>query len=1164
MTGTTARNWTLGLDLGTHSLGYAAVAFDESGIPEEILYAGSIIHSGGQDGKKSHKEKAGGARRARNRYKQRRRNRREMDALLLANNMPSGPDTVTEAAARLSVEDIFDVRAALATKKLTDPTTLNLAVAATVRHMQTRRGFRNSWVSPAFIINEARAGYSVQYQQLHNRCSEVVGRTLPDDLTPAQLFVEARTTGVPYRTKALSVVAYDAVKTSNKSREEAIKDSSKTAVSPEEVLAKVASKPGAAISPDAVPTEVHAIERGLLYQSLRRSDIIRELHTIANTQGLPSAFVDEASRIIIFNVHPSKGVEERVKLDDLPVKGKRDPRAPKASLTFQTFRITDQVANLRHVGGGRLSPPEQSAARDFLLGWSDPDESPTWADVAAAIGVQKLDKSGNLAKPSVNTTHLKILAKGGALGAFWSDPSTTDAHRVALIGVLLGDAAALQRAGATGAHVQAWVNTLNDTDIAGFDTLKLEPGRAAHSEATMLALTAFMHDPSNTPNDLHAARTSIFGVDDTWSPSPTPLGTPVGNPTVDANIRLTRRVLDMLVARIGCEPARVIVESARDIVNSASSRRDMNSAAVQRKKDKDAELKKALEAYAPEAAAGAAATGVRRADAMRLMLLHEQHGNCLYCGGSITLATVEVDHIVPTSRGGTNTRINLAATCRSCNGSKGNTPFAEWASEERYKETVARIKKLAVKKPSAVARRKWIAQYTAQLKAIECERPMASISWAAVEVRDQLEGALSPSPNGAPRVLLVPGRITSDVRYLGGIDTEKKPILLRYPNHTVKGKSRLDRRHHAIDAAVLTVIRQSTITVISERNLLREEAQLAAGGSRELPNVSWDDGSGGTVSGRWDAYTGGPQDRFAFAQTRNALDALRALLASAVAEDRIPVTRPVKWSPDTAGIHEAGISSFGKVKLGDAIPVTTIDRASTPALWTALTRLADFDPKEGLPENPHRSITVNGKHLTANDQVNFFPGKGGMLEVRGGYAVAKGIHHIRLMRCGTKAHLVRVYTIDAARISQGGHDVFTAPLAANSLSMRDAGAEARAAFRGAERWSVVTRGDEIVMTPEQCSSSTGCIKSYFEMFPNLIKYRFMVRGFRVDSADVEPSGLSDESLPKEDSGNSLAARLHTVSKTSAKQLLGSVVVSRRNLLGEERTTGTYALRSGVL
>lgn len=1167
------RNWTLGLDLGTHSLGYAAIAYDDNGIPEEILYAGSIIHGGGQDGKKSHKAKAGEARRARNRYKQLRRNRREMDELLRQHGAPNGPDIVAQAVEALGVVDIFDVRALLASKKILDTDLRSLAVAAAIRHMQSRRGYRNSWLSTEFTINEAKNGYSAQYRQLHNKCSEVAGHTLPDDLTPAQLFVEARSTGVPYRTKALSVPAYDALRKSKTSVEATKSDPSKKAITVEDVLVTAASKQGSLISKDDVPQEIHKIEKGLLYQSLRRADIIRELQAIARVQVLDDEFVSKASRLLIFNVHPSKGIEERVKLDDLPVTVAREHRALKASLVFQSFRITAQVANLRHVDGSLLSHAEQDAARSLLMEWSDTDERPTWADVAAAVGVPKLGKAENLSRPDINTTALRILSKDGALKKFWTAPTTTDAHRVALIGVLTGDASALTRAGAVGSQVQAWMDTLDDKEIASFDVLKFEPGRAAHSEQTMLLLTAFMRDPANLPNDLHTARTTVFGVSDTWSPSPSPLGTPVGNPTVDANIRLVRRVLDMLKARIGCEPSRVVVESARDIVNSAESRTKMKGEATSRKRDKDAALGEALGKYDTGKELGTVTSGVRRADSMRLLLIHEQHGACLYCGEKITLATMEVDHIVPASRGGTNSRLNLAATCRGCNGSKSDTPFAEWASAGTYKDTVVRVKKMVVthlNKSSALARRKWINRYTAQLKATECERPMESISWAAVEVRDQLEGALAPADKGS-RVLIVSGRITSDVRRMGGIDTEKTPILLRYPNHTVKGKSRLDRRHHAIDAAVLTAIRQSTVTVVSERNLLREEAQLAAGGG-ELHDVTWDN-DGVKVTGRWDAYNGSSRDRFAFAQTRNALDALRSLLTDAVAEDRIPVTRVVKWVPSTAKIHEDKIQKFPKHRLGDALPSNLIDRASTPALWTALTRLPDYDEKSGLPEDPRREITVNGKRLTAGCRIGIFPGNGGALAVRGGYANAQGIHHFRFIEkvsapdkkgsVKRDIRLVRVYTVDAARLHHEGTDVFTAPLRDNTLSMRDAGLNSREAFKGASSWKVIMRGDEITLTSKQCAASgSSSARALHELFPHLTEYRFVVTGFDESNVKLVPAMLSSEGVT-DDATESVKA-LHSIkAKTSIAKLHGTVI-SRRNILGEERVTGSYALRGGVL
>lgn len=1164
---TTAPRWTLGLDLGTKSLGYAAIAYDANGIPEDILYSGSVIHDGGQDRQQSYKANAGAARRARNRYKQLRTNRRAMDSLLKEKGMPHGNDIVERAANDLRVHDIFEVRALLATKKIEDPSTQSLAVAAVIRHMQSRRGYRNSWVSEEFVLTDAREGYSSQYHQLHARCGEVCGGELSEDLTPAQLFVTARRVSPLYSTKVLSVVARNALKKVARSQEEASKDPRKPVYTLDDVLAAK----GSPVSPDDIPKVLEDIERKLLHQSLRRSDLIRELFAIAAVQELDPEFVASAASLIIFNVHPSTGMEERVKLDDLPATGVRSPRALKSSLVFQQFRITAQVATLRHVGGSSLSHSEQDAARTFLMGWSDTDERPTWGDVAAAAGVKRFAKSDNLSRPDINTTALRILSKGGPLKEFWTAPSTTDAHRSILVGILAG-VAAPDSANAAASHVQAWVDTLDEKVIAGFDTLKFEPGRAAHSEQTMLLLTAFMHDPANPVNDLHTARTSVFGVSDTWRPSPSPLGTPVGNPTVDSNIKLVKRILDTLVSRIGCEPDRVVIESARDIVNSDSTRKEATAASKSRSKDKDKALTSALEKYDVAGVFDSTTIGVRKSDAMRLLLLHEQHGACLYCGGGITLPDLEVDHIVPVSHGGSNARINLAATCRPCNGSKSNTSFAEWATDDVRKGTAARIAKMIVTNAkSAVSRKKWVNKYTSQLTATECERPLESVSWAAVEVRDQLEGALSPSPT-VSRVLLVPGRITSDVRHLGGIDTANKPILLRYPGYTPKGKSRLDRRHHAIDAAVLTAIRQSTITVVSERNLLREQARLASGGGA-LPNVTWDD-DGVEVSGRWDAYNGRSRDRFAFAQTRNALYALRNFLVDAVAEDRIPVTRAIKWTPSTAKIHNDTVTKFPKHRLGDAIPSAVIDRASTSALWTALTRLPDYTERDGLPENRNRQITVRGVRIGAEDTVGFFPGTGGALPVRGGYAEAQGIHHFRVLEVPsapnkkgvvkTAIHLVRVYAFDAARLHQTGKDVFTTPLAESTLSMRDAGVKARTAFHGASSWKVITPGDELVLTPDQCASGSQYVKAVHTLFPDMEEYRFIVTGFDKTSASVSPSLLSDEdsgkAFPDDDAGKGATGRQAVL----GARTLGGVRVSRRNLIGEERTTGAYVLRSGVL
>jgi 5-methylcytosine-specific restriction endonuclease McrA len=48
---------------------------------------------------------------------------------------------------------------------------------------------------------------------------------------------------------------------------------------------------------------------------------------------------------------------------------------------------------------------------------------------------------------------------------------------------------------------------------------------------------------------------------------------------------------------------------------------------------------------------------------------------CAYCESEDNLT---LDHIVPQSKGGSDTTRNVVACCHSCNQSKGHTPWEEW------------------------------------------------------------------------------------------------------------------------------------------------------------------------------------------------------------------------------------------------------------------------------------------------------------------------------------------------------------------------------------------------------------------------------------------------------------------------------------------------------
>ncbi|WP_074133111.1 HNH endonuclease [Mycolicibacterium houstonense] len=57
-----------------------------------------------------------------------------------------------------------------------------------------------------------------------------------------------------------------------------------------------------------------------------------------------------------------------------------------------------------------------------------------------------------------------------------------------------------------------------------------------------------------------------------------------------------------------------------------------------------------------------------RARAARIGVLERDGYICVYCGGHGDT----LDHVVPESRGGQNTWLNLVAACAPCNGRKGN------------------------------------------------------------------------------------------------------------------------------------------------------------------------------------------------------------------------------------------------------------------------------------------------------------------------------------------------------------------------------------------------------------------------------------------------------------------------------------------------------------
>lgn len=64
-------------------------------------------------------------------------------------------------------------------------------------------------------------------------------------------------------------------------------------------------------------------------------------------------------------------------------------------------------------------------------------------------------------------------------------------------------------------------------------------------------------------------------------------------------------------------------------------------------------------------------------------LIGRKEPRCLYCGTILDDLNATTDHIIPISKGGNNSQVNLVVCCKDCNSKRGNLDFFKFYKGKR-------------------------------------------------------------------------------------------------------------------------------------------------------------------------------------------------------------------------------------------------------------------------------------------------------------------------------------------------------------------------------------------------------------------------------------------------------------------------------------------------
>ena len=588
-------------------------------------------------------------------------------------------------------------------------------------------------------------------------------------------------------------------------------------------------------------------------------------------------------------------------------------RAPRAQLAFQHFRIEKTLGDLRWGAGKRadkLSAVQKAVIRDLC----DEKEVVKFEAIYKALegaGCPKPDTKGlNLDRlsrdeiPGNKTNH--VFNKLG-LGGAWHGLDKRTQIQVLNFLADLGSPEQLDDPlwHTRFAKVDGTLRQLPEPFVAFINQLKthekfdrlskmgFEGGRASYSIKALNNITEWLDTPwwpegwqgEMRPDEEAAIRVCYPHLFNQAITLKTQLDAPpaTGNAVVDGSLRQIRYVMNRMIQELGEPPEQIVVEMAREMSVGVSKRNERESENLKNRK-----ARLAAEKAISDSGVTVTPSRVRR----YLLWVEQDKGHCPYCdkkminlSDALNGAETEYEHILPKSLTQVGLkRSEIVLAHRSCNQEKGNrTPFQAFGHDEyRWKVIQSRAKSFTDKKAFRKAKLLLLEDFENEVLndnsiAGFADRQFNQTSWIAKEAAQWLQ-SVCKTPVSVSR-----GEMTAGLRRKWKLETvipqvraeEGLPILdeegavvtpedfAKYrdvweghkvlDNHGKLDKARhtdrkldkrIDHRHHLIDAITIALTSRSLFAQMarqykldSERVGLGEKPRLRIGEALPLQNV---------------------------------------------------------------------------------------------------------------------------------------------------------------------------------------------------------------------------------------------------------------------------------------------------------------------------------------